>query len=144
MRYFLIICVVLLASCSREYHSAIGAMQFTIEGVDKAELISKLDLFAISNNLEKISEGGEHMLPEKTAVLVAAKYSLNNSTHIFIQNYLSHECFFAAAYDYDKIDNDNAVVIAQLLKKELIKSFCTRLTFFKDSRCKVLYNKKIN
>ncbi|WP_156669128.1 hypothetical protein [Shewanella sp. UCD-FRSSP16_17] len=98
-------------------------------------MISKLDSFALNNDLNKISEGGEQMLPEKAAVLVAAKYELDDSTHIFIQNYLDHECFFAAAYDYDKNNGNKALEIAQSLKQNLIKSFGTRLTFYNDSQC---------
>jgi len=136
MRYLLIFCIILLSSCSREYHSAIGGIQFSINSVDKAELISKLDSFALTNNLNKVSEGGEQMLPEKAAVLVAAKYELDDSIHIFVQNYLDHECFFAAAYDHDKNNGKKALKIAKSLKQSLIQSFGTRLTFYSDSQCK--------
>jgi len=136
MRYLLILCIILLSSCSREYHSAIGGIQFSINNAHKAELISKLDSFALTNNLNKVSEGGEQMLAEKAAVLVAAKYELDDSIHIFVQNYLDHECFFAAAYDHDKNNGKKALKIAKSLKQSLIKSFGSRLTFYNDSQCK--------
>jgi hypothetical protein len=136
MRYLLIFCIILLCSCSREYHSAIGGIQFSINNADKDELISKLDSFALTNNLKKVSEGGEQMLPEKAAVLVAAKYELDDSVHIFVQNYLDHACFFAAVYDHDKNNGKKALKVAKSLKLNLIKSFGARLTFYNDSQCK--------
>ncbi|WP_158678974.1 hypothetical protein [Pseudoalteromonas sp. T1lg75] len=136
MRYLLLLLVVLLSSCSREHHPAIGGMQFSIEGLNKAELITHLDSFAHDNNLVKNYEGGERMLPEKAAVLVAAKYSLDKSIHIYVQNYLDHDCFFAAAYDFDKNNKKQALELARLLKNKLVKTFDARLTFYNDSQCK--------
>ncbi|WP_369676619.1 hypothetical protein, partial [Enterococcus faecium] len=67
------------------------------------------------------------MLPEKAAVLVAAKYELDDSVHIFVQNYLDHACFFAAVYDHDKNNGKKALKVAKSLKLSLIKSFGARL-----------------
>jgi len=136
MRYLLIFCIILLCSCSREYLPPIGGIQFSINNPDKAELISKLDSFAFTNNLKKVSEGGEQMLPQKAAVLVAARYELDDSVHIIVQNYLDHACFFAAAYDYDKNNGKKALKVAKSLKLNLIKSFGDRLTLYNDSQCK--------
>ena len=107
----------------------------------KAELISKLDSFALTNNLKKVYEWGKQMLPEKAAVLVAAKYELDDSVHIFVQHYLEHACFFAAAYDYDKNNSIEALKVAKSLRLNLIKSFGAKVTFHNDSQYKSVYNK---
>ncbi|MCK8123870.1 MULTISPECIES: hypothetical protein [unclassified Pseudoalteromonas] len=136
MRYLLLISIILISGCSREHHPAIGGIQFSIEDANKIELIKHLDSFALNNNLAKNYEGGEQMLPEKAAVLVAAKYSSDDGVHIFVQNYLNHDCFFAAAYDFNKGNEKKARELAELLKAELVKTFKKRLTFYSDSQCK--------
>ena len=136
MRYLLPLLIFLLSGCSREHHPAIGGMQFSIKGLNKAELIKHLDSFALDNNLVKNYEGGEQMLPEKAAVLVAAKYSLDEGIHIYIQNYFNHDCIFAAAYDFNKNNEKKALELAHLLKDKLVRTFNARLTFYNDSQCK--------
>ena len=136
MRIILILAIFLLSSCYRVHHDPIGKFYFSVEGMNKKELIAKLDAFSLKHNLAKQSEGGERLLPDKSNVIVSAYYKNENEIAILVNNYLNDNCYLAATYDYSKNNYELAQQIAIQLNTELTKKFNERIRFYSEPHCK--------
>jgi hypothetical protein len=136
MRIILILAAFLLSSCSRIHYDPIGKFYFSVEEMNKEELIAKLDTFSLKHNLVEQSAGERNFRLEKPDVIVSAYYENESEIAILINNYLNSNCYLAASYDYSKKNFELAHQIAIQLNTELTKRFNGRISFHSEPHCK--------
>lgn len=67
MRLIITLCILLMVtSCSREVYSPIDSFYFSVNGLNKTELLITLDEFAKINDFRKLQEGGGKIFYQAT------------------------------------------------------------------------------
>lgn len=140
MRVALIICLIsFISSCSRETHHAVDGFFFSVEGLTKSKLIGVLDDFSTAENFEKISEGGEGMLPEKKANFMMAAYRNKNGYEFLVNNALNKDCFSVATYDKEHNGKVFAQELSAKLRALLLNKYQTNFVQYSDKYCKIAH-----
>lgn len=140
MRILLIICFIsLITSCSRETHFAVDGFFFSVDGLTKSKLLIVLDSFAVAENFEKISEGGEGMLPENKANFMMATYKNKNGYEFMVNNVLNKDCFSVATYDKEHKGEAVAKDLASKINTVLRKKYIDNFVQYADKYCRTAH-----
>ena len=129
----------LITSCSRDVYYAADGFFFSAKGITKSQLLLIIDEFSQKESFEKLSEGGERMLPEVKINFMWAYYRNKHGYEFLVQNVLNKDCFTLATYDKEKKGEEFAKELANKLKQLLLLEYKDTFIQYEDKYCKVAY-----
>ncbi|WP_139015430.1 hypothetical protein [Pseudoalteromonas sp. TB64] len=140
MRVIFMICILsFITSCSREVHYAVDGFFFSVKGLTKTELIVVLDSFSESENFDKLSEGGDKMLPEVKINFMMAAYKNEHGYGFLVNNVLNKSCFSVATYDKKHNGEFFAKELSAKLTELLKQKYKGSLILYADKYCEIAH-----
>ena len=131
--------LLLMSSCSREVYHSIDGFYFTVQGLEKAELIIVLDDFSSIEGYEKLPEGGEKIMPNYKVNLMMARYKNDDGYQFSVNNILNKNCFSVSTHDMERRGEDEAKNISRQLKLRLETEYKSTFRIHKDQYCKIAH-----
>ena len=126
----------MVTSCSRKVYSPIDSFYFSVNGLNKTELLITLDEFAKINDFRKLQEGGGNMQPEIKKDFLLAVYKNDAGYEFKVNNILNKTCFAVNIYDKNKHGDEAAILLSKELNKWLALNYQDMFKLFQNQHCK--------